>query len=103
MIPCVCVNNSNCPVDFPLPSQWIQKGAEYHIIAVQYVPLSETVGFKLHEKRDKRFSPYLYFRADRFVFEEKYVKDIIAMIQGTYELQEEEVVKVKEILENQQV
>ena len=103
MIPCVCIDNSNCPIDFPLPSQWIQKGREYHIIAIDYVPLSETIGFKLHEKRDERFSPYLYFKCDRFAFEEKYTEDIMAMIERTYQLPEEEKVKVREKLKPQEV
>ena len=51
MIPCICIDNSNCPIDYPLPSQWIEKNKEYHIIDVKYVVKSETLGFKLLEKK----------------------------------------------------
>lgn len=99
MIPCKCIDNSNCPIDFPLPSQWIEKGKEYHIIDIRYVVKSKTLGFKLLERKSEELSPYLYFRADRFVFEEKYLKDIFDMITGKYQLPEEEKVKLKEHLE----
>lgn len=100
MIPCICIDNSNCPIDYPLPSQWIEKNKEYHIIDVKYVVKSETLGFKLLEKKSEKFFPYMFYKSDRFAFEEKYLSELLNMINNSEELREEEKVKVKRILED---
>ena len=42
----------------------------------------------------------MFYKSDRFAFEEKYLSELLNMINNSEELKEEEKVKVKRILED---
>lgn len=103
MIPCICIDNNNCPIDFDYPSEWLVKDQKYHIVDIQYIPRSKTIGFKLSEKLDVKFYPYIYFRSDRFVIDLKYEKQLLEMIYKDSRLSEDDLPEVKEKLRLQEI
>lgn len=103
MIPCICINNSNCPIDYPYPSEWLEQSKEYYIIDVKYVVKSKALAYKILGKSDEKFFPYTFYKSDRFGLEPKYIEKLMDMIAGKQDLSHKEIDEVKEILELQEI
>lgn len=85
---CVCIDDSNMPIDFPLPSQWVKKGEIYTAIRIKYIKKSNKLGVMLSEKCSLDYTPYLYYALERFSFD----KDFISFIQENVEKTEEDLI-----------
>lgn len=82
MIPCICIDDSNKPADFP-ESKWVKKNTMYHIIDAVILLPSMSTGFKLHElPLDDSCYPYLYFDYSRFIIAEESLQDYRDLIEA---------------------
>lgn len=85
MIPCVCIDDSNRPNDFPL-SKWVNEGQEYTIVEATIVLPQGILGVKLKEiEMNADCYPYKFFASSRFVFDVRFKKAIFDMVMGKKE------------------
>lgn len=100
MIPCIAVDASNRPGDFPL-SKWIKKNEQYHITWVVHVKPQNELAFSLYEKPlGKECYPYEYFLAKRFAVRPEDVEALREMFTLENDVGED---MMKEIFENSNI
>ena len=81
MIPCICVNSKNKPIEIS-KQKWIVEGNEYHVIYTLTVLPQKQLVFHLAEiDLDETCNPYTYFLASRFAFTEEGLKQLKELIK----------------------
>lgn len=86
MIPAICIDSSNKPEEVEL-SEWINKGAVYHITHVYFHPFQGLRGCDLKEVRlTKKSYPYGTYALKRFAVTEENLQALFKMIKDCSEL-----------------
>lgn len=81
MIKCVCIDNEDKPVQIP-KEKWLEKGKQYTLAFSMTVSPQKKLAFQLQEiDLDDSCSPYTWFLASRFAFEEKDMPALIEFIK----------------------
>jgi hypothetical protein len=81
MIKCFCVDDSDKPLQIP-NEKWVEKGKQYTLAFTMTVSPQKKLAFQLQEiDLDDSCSPYTWFLASRFAFDEKDIPALIEFIQ----------------------
>lgn len=96
MIKCLCIDDSNRPVEIPV-ELWVIKGNEYHIAHIYFHHVQFISGVELHELEltDECF-PYESYKLSRFAFSEQGLLELVQMMKDCSELDEVDVLKMLE-------
>lgn len=80
MVECVCINDSNRPVEVPA-RKWVKKGNKYNVIFTLTVMPQKVLAFHLAEiDLDESCKPYEYFLANRFAFTQEGIRQLMQLI-----------------------
>ena len=97
-IRCVCINDSNKPVEIP-PKKWIKKDKEYHITHIYYHYQQKKSGFELSEIfLDDSCFPYVSFDSNRFAIPQEEAEKLFQMLKDCTELTD---IDIKKLIEEE--
>jgi len=81
MVECICIDDSNKPVEIP-DNKWVKKGCKYNIIYTVTVLPQKKIGVLLSEiELDDSCAPYEYFLSNRFAIGKENIEKLIQLIK----------------------
>ncbi|MES2395830.1 MAG: hypothetical protein V4549_07495 [Bacteroidota bacterium] len=94
MIPAVCIDSDNKPEEVDL-SEWINKGANYHITHIWFHPHQGVQGCSLKEVRlTEKSDPYRTFALKRFAVTAEAMQKLVQMMRDCSELNDFDIYKL---------
>ena len=100
MIKCICINDSNKPIEIP-SSNWIKKDENYHITHIYYHPDQGIQGCSLYEKPlGEDCTPYESFKLSRFAINVDDLESLIELMKNCTELND---VDIQQLIEESEL